>query len=103
MTAALVTARARGKGRLAGFAVDFHRHAVVAVPAVLERRLGSGWRKLSSVKTNRLGGYAFKVKPGTYRVRATLAERFSATSRAIRVRRQLATASSTRSGMSKFA
>jgi hypothetical protein len=84
---ALVTARPRGAGRLAGFVVDFHRHAVVAVPAVLERRSGSRWRRISSVKTNQLGGYRFKVKPGTYRVRATLAERFLATSRAVRVRR----------------
>jgi hypothetical protein len=83
----LVTARARRKGVLAGFVVDFHRHAVVAIPAVLERRSGSGWRRIASVKTNRLGGYSFKVKPGSYRVRATLAKRFSATSRAVRVRR----------------
>lgn len=84
---ALVTARTRRKGVLAGFVVDFHRHAVVAVPAVLERPVGSGWRRVKSMKTNRFGGYAFKVKPGSYRVRATLAKRFSATSRAVRVRR----------------
>jgi hypothetical protein len=83
----LVTARPRRKGVLGGFVVDFHRHAVVAVPAVLERRAGSGWRRISSVKTNRLGGYTFRVKPGTYRVRATLDKRFSATSRAVRMRR----------------
>jgi hypothetical protein len=83
----LVTARTRRKGLLAGFVVDFHRHAVVGVPAVLERRAGSGWRRLASVKTNRLGGYRFRVKPGSYRVRATLDERFSATSRAVRMRR----------------
>lgn len=82
----LVTARPR-RNRLAGFVVDFHRHAVVGIPAVLERRAGSGWRRIASVKTNRLGGYRFKVKPGSYRVRATLDERFSATSRAVRVRR----------------
>jgi hypothetical protein len=84
---ALVTARPRRKGVLGGFVVDFHRHAVVAVPAVLERRAGSGWRRISSVKTNRLGGYRFRVKPGAYRVRATLDKRFSATSRAVRMRR----------------
>jgi hypothetical protein len=82
----LVTARPR-KGRVAGFVVDLHRHAVVGVPAVLERRSGAGWRRISSVKTSRLGGYAFKVKPGRYRVRATLAGRFSARSRPVRVRR----------------
>ncbi|MGH3081561.1 MAG: hypothetical protein ACRDNH_10570 [Gaiellaceae bacterium] len=84
---ALVTARPRRKGVLGGFVVDFHRHAVVTVPAVLERRAGSGWRRISSVKTNRLGGYNFRVKLGTYRVRATLDKRFSATSRAVRMRR----------------
>jgi hypothetical protein len=83
---ALVTARPRRK-RLAGFVVDFHRHAVVGIPAVLERRVGSRWRRLASVRTNRLGGYSFKVKPGSYRVRSTLDKRFSATSRAVRVRR----------------
>jgi hypothetical protein len=81
----LVTARPRPNG-LGGFVVDFHRHAVVGVRAVLEQRSGSGWRRISSVKTTRIGGYSFKVKPGSYRVRATLS-RFSATSRAVRVRR----------------
>jgi hypothetical protein len=84
---ALVTARARRAGRIAGFVVDFHRHAVVGIPAMLERRAGSGWRRISSVKTTRLGGYTFKVRPGSYRVRATLAGRFSAMSRPVRVRR----------------
>jgi hypothetical protein len=81
----LVTARPRPNG-LGGFVVDFHRHAVVGVRAVLERRSGSGWRRISSVRTTRIGGYSFKVKPGSYRVRATLG-RFAATSRAVRVRR----------------
>jgi hypothetical protein len=83
----LVTVRARRKGVLAGFVVDFHRHAVVGAPAVLERRMGAGWRRMRTVKTSPVGGYAFKVKPGSYRVRATLAGRFSATSRPLRVRR----------------
>jgi hypothetical protein len=39
------------------------------------------------VRTTRNGGYSFKVEPGSYRVRATLAGRFSATSRPVRVRR----------------
>jgi hypothetical protein len=82
---ALVTARAR-RELIGGSVVDLHRHAVVGVPAVLERRSG-GWRRISSVKTTRIGGYSFKVKPGSYRVRATLGGRFSATSRAVRVRR----------------
>jgi hypothetical protein len=82
----LVTVRARRKAVLAGFVVDFHRHAVVGVPAVLERRMGAGWRRMRTVKTSPVGGYAFKVKPGSYRVRATLAGRFAATSKALRVR-----------------
>jgi hypothetical protein len=82
----LVTTRAR-KGRLAGFVVDLHNHAVVGATAVLERRSGGGWRRIASTRTNRLGGYAFKVRPGSYRVRGTLAGRFSAVSRPVRVRR----------------
>jgi hypothetical protein len=84
---ALVTLRTRRKRVVGGFVVDFHRHAVAGIPAVLERRSGGGWRRISSVKTSRLGGYSFRVKPGSYRVRATLAGRFSAMSRSLRVRR----------------
>ena len=83
----LVTVRPRRKGVLGGFVVDFHRHAVVGIPAVLERRSGSGWRRVASTKTSRLGGYTFKARAGSYRVRATLAGRFSAASRAVRLRR----------------
>jgi hypothetical protein len=84
----LVSIRPRRGGRVvAGFVLDFLRHAVVGVPVTLERRRGSGWRRLSRVRTSRLGGYSFKVAPGTYRVRATLSGRFSATSRVTRVRR----------------
>jgi hypothetical protein len=83
----LVTIRTRRKRLVAGFVVDLHRHAVVGIPAVLERRSGAGWRRISSVKTSRIGGYSFKVRPGSYRVRATLDGRFSATSRPIRARR----------------
>ncbi|HEV3480514.1 MAG TPA: carboxypeptidase-like regulatory domain-containing protein [Gaiellaceae bacterium] len=83
----LVTARARRKGRVAGFVVDVHRHAVVGAIAVLERRSGSTWRRIASTRTTRLGGYSFRVRPGSYRVRGTLAGRFSAVSRAVRVRR----------------
>jgi hypothetical protein len=83
----LVSIRPRRGGRvLGGFALDFNRHAVVGIPVTLERRTGRGWRRIASVRTSRLGGYSFKVAPGTYRARATLATRFSATSRATRVR-----------------
>jgi hypothetical protein len=83
----VVSIRARRKGVVAGFAVDTFHHAVVGVPATLERRVGSGWRRMKTAKTTALGGYNFKVKPGSYRVRATLAGRFSATSRPLRIRR----------------
>jgi hypothetical protein len=83
----LVTLRVRRKGVVGGFVVDFHRHAVAGVPAVLERRSGRGWRRISSVRTSGLGGYSFRVRPGSYRVRATLAGRFRAVSRPLRVRR----------------
>jgi hypothetical protein len=84
---ALVSIRPRQGGRvLGGFALDFNRHAVVGIPVTLERRTGRGWRSVATVRTSRLGGYSFKVAPGTYRARATLATRFSATSRAARVR-----------------
>jgi hypothetical protein len=83
----LVSIRPRRGGRaLGGFALDFNRHAVVGIPVTLERRTGRGWRSVATVRTSRLGGYSFKVAPGTYRARATLATRFSATSRAARVR-----------------
>ena len=84
---ALVSIRPRQGGRvLGGFALDFNRHAVVGIPVTLERRTGRGWRSVATVRTSRLGGYSFKIAPGTYRARATLATRFSATSRAARVR-----------------
>jgi hypothetical protein len=82
-----VTLRARRKGLVGGFVVDFHGHAVAGIPAAVERRSGARWRRVSSTRTNELGGYTFKVGPGSYRVRATLAGRFSAMSRAVRVRR----------------
>jgi hypothetical protein len=82
-----VTIRPRGKRRVIGSVVDYHRHAVVSVPVALERRSGRGWRRIATSRTSRFGGYVFKVAPGSYRVRATLAGRFSAVSRALRVRR----------------
>lgn len=82
----IVSIRARRK-RVAGFVVDFHRHAVVGIPVTLERRTRRGWRRIANRRTTALGGYAFKVRRGSYRVRATLARRFSATSKPARVRR----------------
>jgi hypothetical protein len=83
----LVSIRQRRGGRVvAGFALDFLRHAVVGIPVALERRSGRGWRRLATVRSTRLGGYSFRVAPGTYRARATLPPRFSATSAAVRVR-----------------
>jgi hypothetical protein len=86
---ALVSIRQRRSRRvLAGFALDFFRHAVVGIPVTLERRRGSGWRRIARVRTSRLGGYSFRVRPGTYRARATLDGRFSATSSVTRVKRK---------------
>ncbi len=82
----LVSIRPRKGGRVVGgFALDFLRHAVVGIPVTLERRTGSAWRRVATVRTSRFGGYSFKARPGTYRARATLA-RFSATSRPARIR-----------------
>jgi hypothetical protein len=84
----VVTIRKRHKGLVGGFVVDFYRHAVVGVPVSIQRKAGSRWQRISSARTSRLGGFAFKVcKPGSYRVIATLDGRFSATSRGLRVRR----------------
>lgn len=84
----LVSIRQRRGGRVvSGFALDFLRHAVVGIPVTLERRAGRGWRRVATVRSSRIGGYSFRVAPGTYRARATLPPRFSATSAAIRVRR----------------
>jgi hypothetical protein len=83
----LVSIRTRRGGRIvSGFALDFLRHAVVGIPVTLERRAGRGWRRVATVRTTRLGGYSFRVTPGTYRARATLPPRFSATSAAVRAR-----------------
>jgi hypothetical protein len=38
------------------------------------------------VRTTRIGGYRFRVPPGTYRARAQLGSRFSATSGLVRIR-----------------
>jgi hypothetical protein len=84
---AIVTIRSRRKRLVAGFVVDYHRHAVVGIPVVLERKVGGGWRRISRSRTSAVGGYTFKVAPGSYRVTATLAGRFSATSRPARVAR----------------
>ncbi len=82
----LVSIRARRGGRaISGFALDFVRHPVVGIPVVLERRTGSAWRRVATVRTTRIGGYRFRVAPGTYRARAQLGSRFSATSGLVRI------------------
>jgi hypothetical protein len=83
----LVSIRQRRGGRVvAGFVLDFLRHPVVGIRVTLERRAGRGWRRVAGVRTTRIGGYSFRVAPGTYRARATLPPRFSATSAAVRAR-----------------
>jgi hypothetical protein len=84
----LVSIRQRRGGRVvAGFVLDFLRHPVVAIPVTLERRSGRGWRRVATVRSTRIGGYSFRVAPGTYRARAMLRPRFTATSAAVRARR----------------
>jgi hypothetical protein len=83
----IVTVRARRKGLLGGFVVDMHRHAVIGIPVSLQQRRGRGWRQVTTARTTPLGGYSFRVKAGSYRVRATLDGRFSAMSRPLRMRR----------------
>jgi hypothetical protein len=83
----LVSIRQRRGGRVvAGFVLDFLRHPVVGIRVTLERRSGRGWRRVATVRSTRLGGYSFRVAPGTYRARATLPPRFSATSATVRAR-----------------
>jgi hypothetical protein len=83
----LVSIRQRRGGRVvAGFVLDFLRHPVVGVPVTLERRAGRGWRRVATVRSSRIGGYSFRVAPGTYRARATLRPRYSATSATVRAR-----------------
>ena len=84
----LVTIRIRRKGVLAGAAVDFHHHAVLGIPVALERRIGGRWLRIAKTRTTQTGGYTFRTtRPGSYRAVATLAGRFSATSRALRVKK----------------
>lgn len=83
----LVSIRGRRGGRaISGFALDFLRHPVLGIPVTLERQSGRGWRRVSTVRTNRIGGYRFNVPAGTYRARAALGARFAATSRPVRIR-----------------
>jgi hypothetical protein len=84
----LVSIRGRRGGRvISGFVLDFLRHAVVGIPVTLERQVGNGWRPVARARTTRLGGYTFNVaRRGSYRARATMGSRFSATSRLVRIR-----------------
>jgi hypothetical protein len=84
----LVTIRTRRRGVLAGAVVDFYHHAVLGIPVGLERRVGGRWLRIKKARTTQTGGYSFRTtKPGSYRVVATLAGRFSATSRPLRVKK----------------
>jgi hypothetical protein len=90
MPPSVVTIRQRRRGVVAGFAVDFFRHAVVGIPVSLQRKAGNRWLRIRGGRTTRLGGFSFKVgKLGSYRVTATLDGRFRATSRTLRARRRL--------------
>jgi hypothetical protein len=82
----LVSIRARRGRVISGFALDFLGHPVLGIPVVLERRSSSAWRRVATARTTGIGGYRFRVAPGTYRARAQLGSRFSATSAAVRIR-----------------
>ena len=102
----LVSIRARrGRRVVSWFALDFVRHPVVGIPVVLERRTGSAWRRIA------IADHAHRRLPLHGRPRDVLAHApswdrasrrpagSSGSARSARV----ATASSIRSGMSKFA
>ena len=70
-----VSIRAGRDGRIVrGKVVDAFRHAVVGAQVSLERRSGSGWRRVARARTGKNGVYAFPAPTrGRYRVTATVA------------------------------
>jgi hypothetical protein len=70
---ARVTARGFAR-RVAGTVRDSFGHPVAAATIVLQRRAGSGWRRVSSGRTTRTGAYAMRARRrGQYRAVAALA------------------------------
>jgi Carboxypeptidase regulatory-like domain len=71
---ALVSIRAeRGKRVVRGTVIDSFRHRVVGARISLERRAGSGWRRLRAARSDRNGRFAVQAPAtGRYRVTATV-------------------------------
>jgi hypothetical protein len=70
----LVSIRAEGSARLLrGKVVDSFRHQILGARISLERRAGSGWRRVAVTRTNRTGNYVVRAPGrGRYRVTATV-------------------------------
>lgn len=71
---ALVSIRAdRDTRTVRGRVVDAFRHRVLGAQISLERRTGSGWRRVRLARTDRNGNYAAPTPtPGRYRVTASV-------------------------------
>jgi hypothetical protein len=71
---ALASIRAeRGTRVVRGRVVDGFGHSVLGAQVFLERRVGSGWRRVSVTRTRKTGGYSARVPVrGRYRVTATV-------------------------------
>lgn len=83
---ALVSIRVqRGTRLLRGRAVDAFRHRILGAVISLERRAGSGWRRVAVSRTDKSGNYVVRASvPGRYRVTATVGtSSASSTSRGI--------------------
>jgi hypothetical protein len=64
----------RGTRTIRGKVADAFRHAVVGAQVSLERRVGSGWRRVARRRSDRNGLYAIAAPTrGRYRVTATVA------------------------------
>jgi hypothetical protein len=65
--------RERGTRLLRGLVVDGFRHPVLGARVSLERRAGSGWRRVGVTRTGTTGRYVVRAAaPGRYRVTATV-------------------------------
>lgn len=65
--------RERGTRLVRGRVVDAFRHRVLGARIALERRAGSGWRRVAIARTNQNGSYVMRAPtPGRYRVTATV-------------------------------
>ncbi|MFL5932089.1 MAG: carboxypeptidase-like regulatory domain-containing protein [Gaiellaceae bacterium] len=83
---ALVSIRAgRTTRTVHGLVLDAFRHRVVGAQVALERRAGSGWRRVGATRSDRRGAYSVRVpQRGRYRVTATVgATTVASTSRGI--------------------